>query len=95
MEKTSEVSSGFKVEMLPQIERIKTDFEYSGKLQRAARQLERESRGGVLAPHVYEEVVALCKESVEKGVPASIVEPTRMVITEYLLKVRDAQRGVK
>lgn len=75
-------------EMLANIKILEDHYNEIREAERAAKQLERESRGGILVPHLYENVVAVANIAIAKGVPASSLLPYEKIMKEYLLSAR-------
>lgn len=81
-------------DLLQQIHTIETHYLIIKKLDEAVKRLERESRGGIQVPRVYEEVVRIINEASANGVPESALKPFEDSIREYLLEVRAQSRGL-
>lgn len=82
------ISSDFREDLLGQIRRIEEGHLRLQKAVEAVKQLERESRAGILVPHLYDQAVTLVKTAMESGVPDRSLEPLHKSIREYLYKVR-------
>lgn len=80
-------------DLLRQIQLIEKHYLLIRKFAEAIRRLERESAGGVQAPHVYEKAVQIMQEASAEGVPESALRPFEDSIREYLRLVRAQSRG--
>lgn len=51
------------------------------------RRLERESRGGILVPHLYQKSVSSIQTALGNGVPEGALDPLKKIVEEYLQRV--------
>lgn len=58
------------------------------KVAKIVKQLERESRGGFLVPHLYEKATDAAVFAISSGVLFSALEPLRKIVNEYLIMVK-------
>lgn len=75
-------------DLLRQIQTLERDYLLLQKIGEAVKQLERESRGGIQVPHLYNEVAGLIVNALEGGMPEQALEPFRKSILGYLREVR-------
>ena len=75
-------------DLLQQIQTLDKNYVRIKKAAEAVGQLERESRRGILAPHLYEKAVGLVKAALDGGVPESSLAPLEKSIKEYLSRVQ-------
>lgn len=78
----------FSRDLLLQVRVVEKDYLLIKHAAEAVKQLERESRGDVLVPHVYRNAVDLINTALKSGVPASALKPFERPIQEYLHRVR-------
>lgn len=75
-------------DLLKQVQTIERDYILLQKIGEAVKQLERESRGGIQVPHLYNKVAGLIVKALEGGMPEQALEPFRKSILGYLREVR-------
>ena len=85
------IDSVVREDLLKQIHAIEIGYTKLKDAAEAVKQLERQSRGGVLVPHVYEKAVGLVKAASDSGVSERSLEPLHKTIVEYLRMVRAAR----
>lgn len=82
------MSAAFCEDMLNQVHRVEEGYLRLQRAVEAVHELERESRGGVQAPHVYEKAVKFIQAALDVGVPTRALQPLEKTIREYVHKVR-------
>lgn len=78
-------------DLLQQIHTIEQDYIHIKKAADAVKELEKESRGEYLVPHLYENSIKLIREALDTGVPNSSLEPLKDVVQDYLQRVQRLQ----
>jgi len=79
-------------ELLRQVQVVEQDYLSIKNATEVVQQLERESRGDILVPHLYDKSIGLILAARDRGVPDRSLEPLRDIIEGYLDRVR-ALRG--
>ncbi len=79
-------------EMLRQIHDLERQYLAFQRAIQLGKCLERESRGDVWVPHLYEAVVASTREALAIGVPESALVSLRKIIDEYHARIRGLAR---
>lgn len=82
------MSSAFCEDLLNQVQGIEEGYLRLQRASEAVKQLERESRGDVLVPHLYEKAVKFLQSASNAGVPVRALQPLEKIIREYLVRVR-------
>lgn len=75
-------------ELLRQVRKVEEDYLSIRNVTDVVKQLERESRGDILVPHLYEKSIELILAARDRGVPDRALEPLRDIIVDYLDRVR-------
>ncbi len=91
LERCIGLSPEFAKEMIPQLKRIEEGFFCLKKLHLAVRNLERESVGGVMVPHLLQNTIRLLEEARSAGVKDSVLEYLAPQIRNYATMVKGAQ----
>lgn len=91
LERSIGISPEFAKDMIPQLKRIEAGFFSLKKLQLAVRNLERESVGGVMVPHLLLNTIRLLEEARSAGVKDSVLEYFAPQIRNYASMPNGAQ----
>ncbi|TSC54995.1 MAG: hypothetical protein LiPW30_461 [Parcubacteria group bacterium LiPW_30] len=95
LNESKNIDSSFREEILQQIKAVEEQYLAFRKAVELVKQLERESRGGILVPNLYEQAVEAGKKAIEAGVPADNLNSLREILNEYLATVRRLATGQK
>jgi vacuolar-type H+-ATPase subunit I/STV1 len=95
LNESKNIDSSFREEMLQQIKVVEEQYLAFRKVVELVKQLERESRGGILVPNLYEQAVVAGKKAIEAGVPADNLNSLRETLNKYLATVRKLPTGQK
>ncbi len=95
LNESKNIDSSFREEILQQIKAVEEQYLAFRKAVELVKQLERESRGGILVPNLYEKAVEAGKKAIETGVPPENLNSLRETLNEYLVTARRLATGQK
>lgn len=88
LNKGTGIDSVVRENLLRKIHTIEQDYLRIKKIVEVVKELERESRGNILVPHLYRKSVSLIKAALDNGVPHNTLEPFQEIIEDYLHRVQ-------
>jgi len=82
-----EIDSEVREDLLKNVHAIEMNYLDLKQAAETVKRLERESRGGILVPHLYQKSIGLIQTALGNGVPEGALDPLKRIIEEYLQRV--------